>query len=87
MLKCCSVFLGIIKLQVNTDSQFLIQCITEWLPKWQLNGWKVATGEDVKNKLELMELYEAKKGIDVKWVYDSKRKYSLLMIVVNEFFF
>lgn len=61
--------LGISKLQINTDSQFLIKCITQWMPKWQKNGWKLSTGGDVKNKEQLEELHEMlKKSINIKWV-------------------
>ena len=60
---------GIAKLQINTDSQFLIKCITQWLPKWQKNGWKVSDGGDVKNKVQLVDLHQAMKAnIDIKWV-------------------
>ena len=61
--------LGISKLQINTDSQFLIKCITQWMPKWQKNGWKLSTGGDVKNKEQLEELHQVlKKSINIKWV-------------------
>lgn len=66
--KRCFSSLGITKLLINTDSKFLIQCITEWLPKWQSNGWKISSGGEVKNKPQLVDLYEVKKGIDIKWV-------------------
>ena len=56
-------------MQINTDSQFLIKCITQWLPKWQKNGWKVSDGGDVKNKVQLVDLHQAMKAnIDIKWV-------------------
>merc|ERR1719427_708509 len=60
---------GITKLQVNTDSQFLINCVTQWMKRWKSNGWKTATGHDVKNKEDLVELDNLlKKGtITVKW--------------------
>ena len=56
-------------MQINTDSQFLIKCITQWMPKWQKNGWKLSTGGDVKNREQLEDLHNAlKKKIDIKWV-------------------
>ena len=62
--------LGISKLQVNTDSQFLIKCVTEWMPKWRKNGWKLSTGGDVKNREQLTDLHEAmeESKVQVKWV-------------------
>ncbi|XP_046455643.1 ribonuclease H1-like isoform X3 [Daphnia pulex] len=66
---------GISKLQINTDSQFLIKCITQWMPKWQKNGWKLSTGGDVKNKEQLEELHEMlKKSINIKWNYVKAHK-------------
>lgn len=57
-------------MQINTDSQFLIKCITQWMPKWQKNGWKISTGGDVKNKEQLEELHRAlKNNVEIKWVF------------------
>lgn len=57
------------RLQVNTDSQFLINCATMWMQKWKKNGWKTATGQDVKNKDDLVELDKLLMTgtITVKW--------------------
>lgn len=60
---------GVPKLQINTDSQFLIRCVTEWLPKWRRNNWKLSSGGDVKNKLQLQSLHSVNCDIDVKWNY------------------
>jgi len=59
---------GIPKLQINTDSQFLIRCVTEWAPKWRKNDWKLSSGGDVKNKVQLQNLHSVYDGIDIKWV-------------------
>ncbi|KAL2720879.1 ribonuclease H1-like isoform X1 [Vespula squamosa] len=58
---------GITKLKINTDSKFLINCITNWMPKWKRNGWKTATNKPVINKTELLEMEAALKSLDVKW--------------------
>jgi len=60
---------GITKLQVNTDSQFLINCVTLWMQNWKRNGWRTATKQDVKNKEELVELDKLLQTgtIAVKW--------------------
>ena len=47
---------GISKLCINTDSQFMIDCMTKWVKSWKKNGWKTAVKEDVKNKEELIKL-------------------------------
>jgi ribonuclease HI len=35
--------------EVFTDSVYLKDGITKWLPKWKRNGWRTATKEPVKN--------------------------------------
>ena len=62
--------LGIDKLQINTDSQFMIKCVTEWMPRWQKNGWKLSAGGDVKNRVQLVDLHNAmdKLNVEVRWV-------------------
>lgn len=32
-----------------TDSQYVRKGITEWLPRWQVNGWKTSGRKPVKN--------------------------------------
>jgi len=60
---------GITKLQINTDSQFLIRCINDWLPKWKSNGWKKSDGGDVINKVQLEDLVRSKADMEIKWNY------------------
>lgn len=58
------------KLTVNTDSKFVINCITQWIHKWKGNDWKIASGGPVKNKDELIELDNAIQLLEaVKWNY------------------
>ncbi|RZF44959.1 hypothetical protein LSTR_LSTR001920 [Laodelphax striatellus] len=49
---------GVRRLHIFTDSQFLINCITEWIYKWKRNDWVTTEGKPVKNKIELVELDE-----------------------------
>lgn len=58
---------GVKKLLIHTDSNFLINCITQWIKKWKKNEWRVQTGEPVKNKDDLIVLENKLQGIDVKW--------------------
>lgn len=46
------------KVEVVSDSQYVIKGITQWLPGWKRKGWKNAGGEPVKNR-ELWEALEA----------------------------
>ncbi|XP_058450704.1 ribonuclease H1 isoform X2 [Malaya genurostris] len=60
---------GIKRLIVNTDSKFLIDSITKWLPGWKRNAWKLSTGKPVKNQVDFVELDRELAGdkIEVRW--------------------
>ena len=56
--------------RVVTDSQYLRQGITQWLPRWKRNGWKTATRQPVKNQ-DLWERLDRALGehrIEWRWV-------------------
>ncbi|KAF4979400.1 hypothetical protein FZEAL_4377 [Fusarium zealandicum] len=36
--------------QIYSDSQYSIKCVTQWALSWEKRGWKTATGENVKNQ-------------------------------------
>ena len=53
-----------------TDSQYVRQGITEWLPGWIRRQWKTAGGDPVKNR-DLWERLHAAAGrhtVDWRWV-------------------
>ncbi|XP_014212647.1 ribonuclease H1 isoform X2 [Copidosoma floridanum] len=58
---------GIKKLKINTDSQFLISCITKWMPKWKKTGWQTSSNKPVINKQELIEMEKALAPLKVSW--------------------
>merc|ERR1719319_809961 len=60
---------GIDKLLINTDSQFLINCVTQWMEGWKKNGWMTKSKQPVKNREDLEELDQAINSgrIQVKW--------------------
>jgi ribonuclease HI len=41
---------GPYRVQLYTDSQYLRQGVTEWLPQWRANGWRTAAKKAVKNQ-------------------------------------
>lgn len=45
------------QLHIFTDSQYSINCLTDWQFKWRRNNWKRGKDEDVKNK-DLIRLCE-----------------------------
>ncbi len=58
------------RIELHTDSQYLRQGITEWLPRWQRNGWRTAAREPVKNQdlWQRLAAAAAAHHIDWRWV-------------------
>lgn len=57
-------------IDLNTDSKYVLQGITEWIDKWKSNGWKTAAKKQVKN-VDLWEKLEQQKDrhrIVWRWV-------------------
>ncbi len=55
---------------LHTDSNYLRQGITAWLPGWKRNGWRTADKKPVKN-VDLWQRLEAAVGshrVDWRWV-------------------
>ena len=58
------------RIVLHTDSQYVRQGITEWMPGWVRRQWKTAGGDPVKNR-DLWERLHAATGrhaIDWRWV-------------------
>lgn len=56
--------------RLSTDSAYVKNGITQWLPRWKANGWKTAAKKPVKNQ-DLWERLDAALGkhrIEWKWV-------------------
>ena len=55
---------------IHTDSRYVLQGMTEWLPNWKRRGWKTAGRKDVKNRDLWMALDEevARHEVDWTWV-------------------
>ena len=53
-----------------TDSRYVQQGITEWLPGWRRRGWKTAGGAAVKNQdlWQRLEAAAARHRIEWRWV-------------------
>ncbi len=55
---------------LHTDSKYVLQGITEWLPNWKRRGWKTASKQPVKNE-DLWRRLDTACGrhtIDWQWV-------------------
>ena len=66
---------------IFTDSIYVKNGITEWIKKWEKNGWKTSNKKPVKNKdlwIKLNDLCQKNK-ISWKWVKGhSNNKYNIL---------
>jgi ribonuclease HI len=64
---------GITRLNVKTDSQFLISCVTQWMKAWKKNGWRTGSNEPVKNREELealdRQLRATESELVVRWTH------------------
>jgi ribonuclease HI len=56
--------------RVFTDSNYLRQGITAWLPAWKARGWRTADKQPVKNQdlWERLEAALARHRVDWRWV-------------------
>jgi ribonuclease HI len=55
------------RVQLYTDSQYLRNGITEWLPQWKRRGWKTADRKPVKNVDLWQRLEEEIVRHEVRW--------------------
>ena len=53
--------------QLYTDSKYVLQGLTEWLPQWKARGWRTASREPVKNQDLWEKLDAAAAAQDIEW--------------------
>jgi ribonuclease HI len=55
---------------LTTDSQYVRQGITEWLPVWSRRGWKTTSGDPVKNRdlWERLHMAASRHQVEWRWV-------------------
>ncbi|WP_285445693.1 ribonuclease HI [Xanthomonas sp. fls2-241-TYG-148] len=52
---------------LHTDSQYVRQGITEWMPGWVRRGWKTSGGDLVKNRELWERLHAATQRHTIEW--------------------
>jgi ribonuclease HI len=52
---------------LHTDSKYVMDGLTQWLPNWKSRGWKTAARKPVKNKDLWQALDEAADKHDITW--------------------
>ncbi len=55
------------RVNLYTDSEYLRQDITEWLPNWKARNWRTAGRQPVKNQDLWVELEQQTERHDVTW--------------------
>ena len=55
------------KVELHTDSKYVMQVITEWMRGWKARGWMTADKKPVKNAELWQRLDAARLRHDVKW--------------------
>jgi len=67
---------GYQKVEIRTDSEYVIKGSTEYMQKWQDNDFKKSGGGQVKNADQWQALDRAQKGMDVTYTHvDHKGDY------------
>jgi ribonuclease HI len=62
------------KVVINSDSQYTIKGLTEWVDGWEKNNWKNSQKKDVLNKDSWVKMLELKRSIKDKKI-DLSLKY------------
>ena len=55
------------EINVYTDSTYLKNGITDWIKKWEKNGWKNSSNQPIKNKDLWLELNKLSSEHKVSW--------------------
>jgi ribonuclease HI len=52
-----------------TDSKYVLQGITEWMPNWKKRGWKTSANQAVKNEDLWRRLEVAIQRHSIEWIW------------------
>jgi ribonuclease HI len=58
------------RVRLHTDSQYVKDGLTQWLPNWRRRGWRTADGKPVKNQdlWERLDAVARARVVDWRWV-------------------
>lgn len=57
------------RINLYSDSKYVVQGITEWINKWRKNEWMLNAKEPVKNANLWLELLEETKRHEINWYW------------------
>jgi len=61
---------GVKQVKVVTDSRYIVDGATKWIPNWVKNSWKSSKGTEVANVILWQELYrylDSDMRFEIKW--------------------
>ncbi|MGQ0586421.1 MAG: ribonuclease HI [Gammaproteobacteria bacterium] len=58
------------KVKLHTDSSYVLQGLTDWLPRWRKRNWKTADKKPVKNQdlWQRLDTAASRHHVEWKWV-------------------
>ncbi|EFX83527.1 hypothetical protein DAPPUDRAFT_301828 [Daphnia pulex] len=70
-IRACQILkdFGVRRVSFYTDSQYLIDSMTNWIYKWLNNGWLKSDGTPLKHKHYYQELLDLIDNFKVNWVH------------------
>lgn len=62
---------GVKRLNIFTDSQFLINSVCKWMAAWKAKNWKLSSGKPVANEVDFKKLDQLIESgnVLIKWSY------------------
>jgi len=57
------------RVELSTDSKYVMDGITKWVHGWQRNGWRTADKKPVKNAELWQALIEATRSHRIEWLW------------------
>lgn len=69
---------------IYSDSEYSINVLTKWLPKWRSNGWKTSAGKQVENQQLIKFIDATLKTAEIRFLIIFKHVYSHSGIEWNE---
>lgn len=52
---------------VHSDSKYIVDGISKWLPKWKTNDWRTSANKPVKNSDLWLDLDDANNRLQIVW--------------------
>jgi len=69
VIEALKIFKEPSSLIITTDSTYVQKGITEWIFKWQANGWQTSSKKEVKNKDLWQELWSLTRKHQISWTW------------------